>query len=398
MGPTEQEFTGFMRRQVPRFRAVVVCSCALLAMPALPLASMSAAETAAASLIVAVAFVWGLLHLALVRRVVRPGALLAVDLAVLTGLCLGQALTVPATQTSHGSTWILVVVSFVAVGYQLTHPPLTGALVAVFLAGADLAGVVIDRPDGWAAALPNVGWLLVQSALSRVLYVVVRRRGRTADCAAAEAAGARQALRVAEARRAAERTHLATLHDTACATLLMASASGAAIRPDVVRTQAGRDLRRLMVEEEPTGQADLVAELSLELLRHPVRTELRHEGGGGTGDRAAGAGGGAGDRDGRVSLWRPAVVALRDSCGEALRNVARHAGVDEAWVTVGREGDVTVVTIDDRGRGFDPASVPGHKQGLARSVIGRMRAVGGRAEVHSGPGHGTRVRLEWPRA
>ncbi|MEV3987381.1 ATP-binding protein [Streptomyces sp. NPDC049837] len=390
MGPTEREFTGFVRRHVPRFRAVIVASCALLAVPALPVADM-----AAAAVVAAVAIGWSLLYPAWLSSGARPRALLAADLAVMTGLCLTQALTVPATQPSHGSTWILVAVSFVAVGYQFTHPPLTGALVAGYLAAADLAGVVVagavqDRPDAWPAALPNIGWLLVQAAMSRGLYAVVHRRGRAADAAAAEAAGARQALRVAEARRGAERTHLATLHDTACATLLMASLPGASIRPEVVRAQAGRDLRRLTAEERPDGdaelkadlKADLMEELSRELLRHPVRAGLRY----------------AHDGPDRVSLWRPAVVALRDSCGEALRNVARHAGVDEARVTVARRGEGAVVTVEDRGRGFDVAAVPGHRQGLSRSVVGRMRAIGGDAEVVSRPGEGTRVRLEWPRA
>ncbi|WP_175412556.1 sensor histidine kinase [Streptomyces sp. TRM64462] len=381
MGPTEREFAEFLRRYVPRFRVVIVCSCAVLAVPAMPVADM-----AVAGVVAAVAIGWSLLHLAWLRAGARPGALVAADLAVMTGLCLSQVLTVPATQPSHGSTWILVVVSFVAVGYQLTHPTLTGALAAVYLATADLAGVVLagvvrERPDAWAAALPNIGWLLVQAALSRGLYVVVHRRGRAADAAAAEAARARRAARVAETRRAAERTHLATLHDTACATLLMASLPGASIPPDVVRRQSARDLRRLSGGEEPAGQADLVEELRLELLRHPVRAEVRRDGG-----------------DGPVPLWRPAVVALRDSCGEALRNVARHAGVDEARITVARRGDVTVVTIDDRGRGFDVAAVPEHRHGLSRSIVERMRAAGGRAEVTSRPGLGTRVRLEWPRA
>ncbi|MFG3509511.1 sensor histidine kinase [Streptomyces sp. NPDC047821] len=382
MGPTEREFTGFVRRHVPRFRAVIVASSALLALPALPVADLPVAGAVAAA-----AVGWSLLHPAWFASGRRPRTLLAADLAVLTGLCLTQALTVPATQPSHGSTWILVAVSFVAVAYQFTHRPLTGALVAAHLAAADLAGAVVaaavhDRPGAWAAALPNIGWLLVQAAMSRGLHTVVHRRSRAADAAAAEAAAARRSLRVAEARRAAERTHLATLHDTACATLLMASLPGASVRPEVIRAQAGRDLDRLTAEERSAGQADLREELIREAARHPLRAELRwHDHG-----------------RGRVPLWRPAAVALRDSCGEALRNVVRHAGVDRAVITVERRGDGVVVTVEDGGRGFDVAAVPGHKQGLARSVVERMRVVGGHAAVVSRPGEGTRVRLEWPRA
>lgn len=76
--------------------------------------------------------------------------------------------------------------------------------------------------------------------------------------------------------------------------------------------------------------------------------------------------------------------------GEALRNVARHAGVDTATVRAGRRGDRAIVTVGDGGAGFDVTRVPDHRYGLARSVVDRMAAVGSR------PGHGTEVRLEWP--
>ncbi|MGO9502292.1 MAG: ATP-binding protein [Streptosporangiaceae bacterium] len=50
---------------------------------------------------------------------------------------------------------------------------------------------------------------------------------------------------------------------------------------------------------------------------------------------------------------------LADCAGEALRNVTRHAGTDEAEIRVRSEGDCVLVEIRDRGRGFDLLSVPG---------------------------------------
>ncbi len=50
----------------------------------------------------------------------------------------------------------------------------------------------------------------------------------------------------------------------------------------------------------------------------------------------------------------------------------------------------------DGGAGFDTATVPDHRYGVRESIGGRMAAAGGRAEVLSAPGAGTRVRLEWP--
>jgi signal transduction histidine kinase len=91
-----------------------------------------------------------------------------------------------------------------------------------------------------------------------------------------------------------------------------------------------------------------------------------------------------------------AAAAICRSVGEALRNVARHAGVPRATVLVGYDGGRVVVEVVDDGRGFDPGAVPAHRHGIALSLVDRMAAVGGRAAVTARPGQGTRVRMEWP--
>jgi signal transduction histidine kinase len=91
------------------------------------------------------------------------------------------------------------------------------------------------------------------------------------------------------------------------------------------------------------------------------------------------------------------IAALTGACREALNNVAKHAGTDEAWVTAfaEREGSVTI-TIVDRGNGFDPESlIPG--QGLKYSIAARMAEVGGTSKVDSEIGDGTSVELKWPK-
>ena len=55
------------------------------------------------------------------------------------------------------------------------------------------------------------------------------------------------------------------------------------------------------------------------------------------------------------------------------------------------------VFVRDRGRGFDPAAVPGDRKGLAESVHARMARHGGAAAVRSVPGEGTEVSLTMPR-
>ena len=56
------------------------------------------------------------------------------------------------------------------------------------------------------------------------------------------------------------------------------------------------------------------------------------------------------------------------------------------------------VFVRDRGRGFDPASVPRDRGGIAESVTGRVHRNGGTAVVRSACGVGTEVELTMRRA
>jgi signal transduction histidine kinase len=87
--------------------------------------------------------------------------------------------------------------------------------------------------------------------------------------------------------------------------------------------------------------------------------------------------------------------ALAEAVGESLTNVAKHAGVPRAVVRAVSTPDRVEVTVRDHGHGFDLGTVR-HGFGIAESITGRMREVGGDAEVSSHPGHGTRVRLWAP--
>jgi signal transduction histidine kinase len=81
---------------------------------------------------------------------------------------------------------------------------------------------------------------------------------------------------------------------------------------------------------------------------------------------------------------------------EALSNVSRHAKAVTCRVSLYRDEGGGVLEVDDDGRGFDPATATGIGQGL-RNLRERAERLGGRAEIHSTPGQGTRVRVTLPR-
>jgi signal transduction histidine kinase len=102
------------------------------------------------------------------------------------------------------------------------------------------------------------------------------------------------------------------------------------------------------------------------------------------------------DLDGDLDVPPPVAEALSAAAGEALRNVAAHAGVRAAAISASADGSGGVsVTVRDSGTGFDPAHVAAASSGLRNSVRARVLDVGGRAEVISAPGRGTAVVLTW---
>ncbi|MFD7818801.1 MacS family sensor histidine kinase [Streptomyces sp. NPDC059785] len=114
---------------------------------------------------------------------------------------------------------------------------------------------------------------------------------------------------------------------------------------------------------------------------------------------------------GRVTLSEPGAPVplppaagreLADAVGAALDNVRRHVGEDaRAWILLEDEPDAVIVTVRDEGPGIPEgrlAQAEGEgRLGVALSIRGRLRDIGGTAEVVSVPGQGTEVELTVPK-
>ncbi|TXS50895.1 MacS family sensor histidine kinase [Streptomyces sp. t39] len=103
-----------------------------------------------------------------------------------------------------------------------------------------------------------------------------------------------------------------------------------------------------------------------------------------------------------VLLERPVARELAAAAAAALDNVRRHAGAQaQAWVLVEEWPDEVIVTVRDDGPGIAAgrlAQAEGEgRLGVAQSIRGRLRDLGGTAELISVPGQGTEVELKVPR-
>jgi signal transduction histidine kinase len=83
---------------------------------------------------------------------------------------------------------------------------------------------------------------------------------------------------------------------------------------------------------------------------------------------------------------------------EALNNVVKHARASRVEITVERSGSDYVMSVQDDGVGFDAAEdYAARRPGLGMVTMReRAHAVGGRFEVQTIAGSGTRLTVQVP--
>ena len=100
--------------------------------------------------------------------------------------------------------------------------------------------------------------------------------------------------------------------------------------------------------------------------------------------------------EGDERLPAPLETALFRVVQEALANVAKHAQARRVEVVMTRDRREVTLRITDDGRGFDPETPrPGTHLGLW-SMRERVEQLGGRFEVESAPGRGTKLMVTIP--
>jgi signal transduction histidine kinase len=99
---------------------------------------------------------------------------------------------------------------------------------------------------------------------------------------------------------------------------------------------------------------------------------------------------------GTPALPKEAALCIYRVAQEALRNIAKHAAVKKATLTLDATGPELLLQVEDRGRGFDPARLrlaPG--LGLS-SMEERVRLIQARLSLRSAAGKGTLVEVSVP--
>lgn len=246
-----------------------------------------------------------------------------------------------------------------------------GAGVALIVVGLD----VLSRVGGiWGAAVPAlVGALVV---IGGVLVLGAPWWLKTVRDLANERN---------ERVRAEERATMAThLHDSVLQTLTLIER--VAHDPSAVRRIARGQERELRQWLFDPGAADGRSRASFAAAARTIEADI--------------------DRDYGVRVETVVVgdcqmdedlEALVAAGREATLNAAKWSGADAVSLFAEVEPDAVTLCVRDTGRGFDPDAIAPDRQGIARSIVGRMAHHGGSARLRSAPGRGTEVELRLPR-
>lgn len=271
----------------------------------------------------------------------------------------------------------------------LAAPALAWAVIGGVRAGA-VAAIIIGACVVWLRHLP-AGQVLSSTDLDGpvILLMAAMLAGYIAKLSSRAEQAMQRATEIVSASR--ERERLArNIHDSVLQVLAMVQRRGADLGGPAA------EIGRLAGEQEAALRALITADDSLP----PPEGEL---------DLAARL---TRDAQAFVSVVTPAAPVLLSeravwetaaAVREAIDNVRKHCGENaHAWVLVDDEGPEVSVTIRDDGPGMPPgrlaeAAAEG-RLGISHAIAGRMRDIGGSADISSTPGAGTEVRLRVPRA
>lgn len=337
----------------------------------------------------------------------------------------GQAAALVMVGRSGNVGWVILTIVLGCGALALAQLPwgesanvaLPIALAPLGAAGTGAVGMVLSEGTGrwilWAlgalgasalvaSAGPTSGYVSVPAIASLAAWVItliigiwvtagVQRAMRRIE----QIGRSHQAERHASELEAQRRQGARLLHDTVLATLTLLAHSGVGVSAEALRQQAEEDarlLRQLRLGSTPmprfSGSYSLepVGETTLGTTLESVKQRFLRMG---LTVRWHGTG--------HVLLPNEVLDAFLLALAECLENVRRHAGVDEADVTITEADDIVRAVVTDAGVGFSPETIPSDRLGFRESVVARLGNVGGSARVFSTPGAGTTVMLEVPR-
>ncbi|MBF4572984.1 hypothetical protein ITJ64_10685 [Herbiconiux sp. VKM Ac-1786] len=316
---------------------------------------------------------------------------------VVAAVCIGGYSAVILTESGEAvaeSPFILALPQL-AVIYTVA-PAVMGAGNLVAIAAAYLLGQgAVLAAAAASGRFPDFdGFTAVLTAVVLAVGVadLITRRGADRDARSVE-----RARREADAlayQREVEAQVIALFHDTVLGELTLLSHLTPGPLPPGLADALRRDLAlietgRLWPEEHPSAAGRAVEDVPL-----PAAVARAVAGGQERGLRI--------DLAGDLASLQRLAPAVAEAVGLALEqvlvNVHRHAGTETVEVVVDGAAREVVLMVSDAGVGFAPDEVGADRLGVQHSILGRIEAAGGRAQLFTAPGSGTAYLFSLPPA
>lgn len=238
----------------------------------------------------------------------------------------------------------------------------------------------------WIQVALDVSFALILGGVLVTLAWLFRAMAVNVDETRARAVSSFSAAAAADAAEQ-ERVAVASLmHDSVLAALIAASRTQTP-RERQLAVQMAREALTRLANTDSTSEEGSDAPVTVAAVANDIERVARDQGVVLRVEREAAAGAPA--IPGRIAH------ALVLAAAQAVANSAQHAQAKGLAVSMSRQGAAgVVVTVRDRGEGFDLEAIPTDRLGIRGSIVARMDAVGGRATVDSTP-LGTTVSLSW---
>ncbi|WP_083773618.1 sensor histidine kinase [Paenarthrobacter aurescens] len=313
------------------------------------------------------------------------------SLLVLAGLLLWPAAVPTTVPVDIGTPWLWAMINVGAAWSAFAFGTLPGCVYTVVI--GSVFAVVRTLPQSGSAspstAIQDASFSTVLGIIICLTIGILRQASERVDTAAENAIN-RYREAAAETALSNERTRVdGLLHDSVMSALLTASRSGSSLERLSSAELARSALARLGEHEIKQTDATTV---SVSELASRIRFTVQDDG-----DTPTVTVTGEGSTS--LLLSGQVVRALFEASTEAVANAVRHSNATRCEVRVlGQDPKGiarVVVSVKDNGDGFRQELVSDRRLGIKVSIIGRMRTIGGTADISSHPGKGTEVILTW---
>lgn len=335
--------------------------------------------------------VFGSLAVMILLSVIGRGARIAAGLFALiylVALALWPIATEGVAPTSIDEPWIWYLVNIATLAAVLAFPfPLQigWTILTPMLFGLVRLIQVDFSSEYWFMVSLDVSFALILGGVILTLGWLFRSIAANVDETRARAVASYTRAAAADAAEQERIAVAALMHDSVLAALIAAERAGTPRERTLAATMAREALTRLANTEhdahEGTDDPRDVAGLAddVEAAARDLGVEI--------------------DVHRLIAAGNPVIPgrvarALVLAATQAVANALQHAGGAGLGAVVSSGPGRVRLEVHDAGEGFDLEAVPDDRLGIRASIIARVAAVGGTAELETGP-DGTVVRMTW---